>query len=67
MNRSIITDAEYDRLAVQLLRGYSRFKHQHKHLVTEDMLQAGTGYAISEYPRMVVLAAHHALESFQER
>lgn len=67
LNRSIITDAEYDRLAQEILAGYNTLSHIHKHLVTIDMLEAGTAYNIREYPRMIQHAAYHALVAFRER
>ena len=67
MNRSIITDEEFDSLAKDLHKGYYQFEHQHKHYITESMLEAGTGYNIDKYPQMVVQAALLALDLFQER
>lgn len=67
MNRSIITDSEYDRLAQEILAGYNDLSHIHKHLVTIDMLEAGTAFSIREYPRMITHAAYHALDAFRER
>lgn len=66
MNRSIIPDTDYDRLAVELLEGYDRVSHIHKKYVTRRMLEAGTAYSIKSYPRMVVGAALRMLEEYQE-
>lgn len=62
MNRSPITDEQYDWLCKQLLRDWDTFEHQHKYLVTKADLEAGTGYAIREYPLMVRAAAMKFLE-----
>lgn len=64
--RVIISNTEYDRLARELLAGYDTLSHPHKHLCTKAMLAAGTAYNIRDYPRMVVGAAMHALDSFKE-
>jgi len=65
MNRSVITNDDYDRLCKELLAGWRTGKHQHKHLVTADDLRAVTGYAI-EYPRMVIGGAMTLLDRHQE-
>lgn len=66
LNRSIITDHDYDRLCKELYQGWRNIRHQHKHLVDRQQLYAGTGYAI-EYPTMVVGGAMRMLELHRER
>lgn len=66
LNRSVISDHDYDRLCRELGDGYDDFDHQHKHLVDRDQFLAGTGYAI-KYPPMVIGAARHMLDNFAER
>lgn len=65
MNRSVIKDHEYDRLAKDLLAGWRTNRHQHKHLISRDDLLATTGYAI-KYPLMVRHAALLLLEKHGE-
>lgn len=59
-NRSVITDNEFDRLCSDLLNGWLRFRHPHKHCVTREDLRATTGYAI-QYPTIVKNAAAYLL------
>lgn len=66
MNRSVITDSEFDQLCKELDAGYDDFEHQHKHLVDREQFAAGTGYAI-KYPLMVQGAARHMLDHYAER
>lgn len=66
LNRSIITDADYDSLCRELEENYRGFTHPHKHLVSRGHFAAGTGYDI-HYPLMVQHAAMHMLGRFSER
>ena len=59
---SLLSDTEYDQLAYILLRDYDLFEHQHKYLVTKDMLKAGTAYSIYKYPLMVMGACETYLK-----
>lgn len=54
---SPIPDEKFDRVCQHLAKLWDTFEHQHKYLVTKDDLEAGTGYAIKDYPLMVQLAA----------
>ena len=49
----IMTDGEFDRLAVYLLKNYDRYK-SHPHCPTEDDLRAGT--YLGDYPTIVKIA-----------
>lgn len=66
LNRSIITDHDYDRLCRELYEGWPRIRHQHKRYVDRQQLFAGTGYAI-DYPHMVIGGAMRMLELHRER
>ncbi len=66
MNRSVITDSDYDRLCIDLLAGFDDAYHPQKDLVTKDDFMATTGYAI-KYPLMVKMAAGMLLERHIER
>lgn len=62
-HRPIISDATFDWLVSMLRWGWSHLVHQHKHLITEDDLAAGTGYALKwppgiEHKVAAVRAAH---------
>ena len=52
LNTNLITDAEFDQLAKDILADYDNIKHMHKHLVTKDQLEAGT--YLGQYPNMVM-------------
>jgi len=67
MNRSMITDHDFDRLCKNLDEGFDDFAHIHKHLVDRGQFVAGTGYAIKDYPLMVKGAAAHMLDHYRER
>ncbi|UIY29193.1 hypothetical protein LZK73_21915 [Neorhizobium galegae] len=54
---SLLPDEDYDRLCKKLLEGLHGIEHWHKHLVDEDALKAGTGYAIASYPGITTSAA----------
>lgn len=66
LNRSLIPDTDYDRLATELLAGYDDFDHIHKKFVTRGMLRAGTAFSITTYPLMVQHAASHVLSTYPE-
>lgn len=66
-SKSLITDHDYDRLCKELAAGWRTLTHQHKHLVDIGQLVAGTGYAVKDYPLMVMGAASHMLKTFGER
>lgn len=65
MNRSLITDSDFDRLCRELVEGWRGLYHQHKHVTDIEQLRAGTGYAI-KYPAMVRNAAMYMLERHYE-
>lgn len=52
LNTNLITDAEFDQLAKDILADYDNIEHMHKHLVTKDQLEAGT--YLGQYPNMVM-------------
>jgi NAD-dependent DNA ligase len=62
LNRSLMSDDQFDKLCKRLLEIFDSFEHQHKYLVTKEDLAAGTGFAIKEYPIMVIHAAWHKLD-----
>lgn len=55
LNKSLVSDEEYDSMAKTLLENWNTFEHRHKHLITEDDLRAGTLYAVKAeaYPLIV--------------
>lgn len=53
---SVIPDDDFNELCLRLMEQWDRIDHRHKHLVDLDSLKAGTGYAISKYPEIVISA-----------
>jgi len=56
LDKNLITDHEFDQLSKDILANYDNIEHMHKHLVTKEMLDAGT--YLGEYPNMVIGATH---------
>tara|TARA_B100000524_G_scaffold296117_1_gene170648 strand:+ start:130 stop:375 length:246 start_codon:yes stop_codon:yes gene_type:complete len=56
LDKNLITDHEFDQLGKDILSNYDNIEHMHKHLVTKEMLDAGT--YLGEYPNMVIGATH---------
>ncbi len=55
-DRQVLTDEDFDRLAKRLLDNWDSVEHMHKHLISKEDLQAGTGYAI-KYTQRIINAA----------
>jgi len=55
-DRQVLTDEDFDRLAKRLLDNWDSVEHMHKHLISKEDLQAGTGYAI-QYSQRIINAA----------
>ena len=55
-DRQVLTDEDFDRLAKRLLDNWDKVEHMHKHLISKEDLQAGTGYAI-QYTQRIINAA----------
>ncbi len=64
LDKSLVTDAQFDGLAKILLEHYDDFEHRHKHLISKDDLIAGTLYGLPAgmYPGMAVGAAKHLIK-----
>ena len=56
LDKNLITDQEFDQLGKDILANYDNIEHMHKHLVTKEMLDAGT--YLGEYPNIVIGATH---------
>lgn len=56
LDKNLITDQEFDQLGRDILANYDNIEHMHKHLVTKEMLDAGT--YLGEYPNIVIGATH---------
>ena len=51
LNTNLISDQEFDQLGKDIFANYDNIEHMHKHLLTKEMLDAGT--YLGEYPTMV--------------
>jgi NAD-dependent DNA ligase len=56
---SLLSDEAFDKMAKYILDNYNSLEHQHKHLITKDMLSAGSGYNLKkdDYPLRVQVTA----------
>ncbi len=63
-NNPIISDSDFDKLTSWVKMSWDVITHQHKHLVTIEDLNAGSGYAI-DYPLRVQGAAMHVLREIE--
>jgi|TARA_B110000908_G_scaffold172593_1_gene241095 NAD-dependent DNA ligase len=63
-DESLVSDSEYDALCIRLLDKFDEIEHHHKHLISKDDLEAGTGFALArrDYPSIVIGAAQHLKE-----
>lgn len=61
---SILSDEAFDKLCKKTLDNYSGLVHNHKHLVTEDSLRAGTLFNLkhNDYPLIVQCVAGQMME-----
>ena len=61
LDKNLITDHEFDQLGKDILANYDNIEHMHKHLVTKEMLNAGT--YLGDYPTMVRSATVNYINS----
>jgi len=60
-NESLISDNQYDNLCKDLLKNWDNINHIHKHLISKESLEAGTGYDL-KYTSMIISAAEQFLK-----
>tara|TARA_R100001369_G_C3240150_1_gene153942 strand:+ start:120 stop:446 length:327 start_codon:yes stop_codon:yes gene_type:complete len=51
-NLSVLTDDQFDNLCNKLHTNWNEVEHMHKHLISQEDLMVGSGYAI-EYTNMI--------------
>jgi len=53
---SIMPDRDYDMLCRDLLTDWDAIESPHKHLITREMLESGTGYNLraEDYPQEII-------------
>ena len=61
LDTNLISDHEFDQLGKDILANYDNIEHMHKHLVTKEMLNAGT--YLGDYPTMVRSATVNYINS----
>ena len=52
LDAPLVSDAMYDQMGKELLHNWSEIEHYHKHLITTNMLEAGS--YIGDYPSIVI-------------
>ena len=65
-NESLISDNEFDDLCKDLLKNWDNINHMHKHLISRESLEAGTGYDL-KYTSMIISAANSLLNNKKKR
>ena len=64
MDESLIPDGDFDDLCKNLLDRFDDLgDHIHKHFLTRENLESGTGFTISDYPSRVISLAKTYSES----
>lgn len=58
-DKAVLTDEDFDLLCKRLLENWNKAKHPHKRRIKKNDLEAGTGYAIKNYPTRVIGAAEY--------
>lgn len=61
---SLLSDETFDKMCAYMLENYDKLEHQHKHLVTKEMLTAGSGYNLTtdDYPTIVKVTAEKFIQ-----
>lgn len=64
---SLLTDECFDKMCKYVLDNYDNIVHPHKHLLTKEMLVAGTAYNIKmdEYPLIVRVSTEKMIEELE--
>lgn len=65
-DQPLLSDKDFDTLTGWLKASWSSVTHEHKHLVTMEDLNAGSGFAI-KYPLRVEIAAWQLLRDHAEK
>lgn len=67
-HESLVSDELFDRLSKEMLVSFDDLEHQHKHLITKDMLGAGTGYNLgyTDYPLIVRVTSEYFIKNLHQ-
>lgn len=65
-DKQVLTDEDFDILCKRLLENWDKAKHPHKRRIKRNDLEAGTGYAIKNYPNRVIGAAEMWFTEWQK-
>jgi hypothetical protein len=67
LDQSLMSDAEFDEMAIVMLENYESIEHRHKHLITKEELEAGTLLlSLERYPTITKDTAVYLLTLKQE-
>ena len=60
---SLLSDECFDKMCKWMLKHYDELEHQHKHLVTKEGLETGSGYYLkdSDYPLIVKVSTEQMI------
>lgn len=67
-HESLMSDSAFDKMSKWMLDNYETLEHNHKHLITKEMLEAGSGYNLNEndYPFIVKVTAEIFIKNLYE-
>lgn len=67
-HESLMSDQAFDKMSKWMLDNYDSLEHNHKHLITKEMLEAGSGYNLNEndYPLIVKVTAEIFIKNLYE-
>ena len=56
LDKSVLTDSQFDYLCKKILDNWDNINHMHKHLIDKNNLKAGSGYGL-EYTNLIKSAS----------
>lgn len=67
-HESLMSDEAFDKMSKWVLDNYDLLEHNHKHLITKEMLEAGSGYNLgeSDYPTVIKVSAEIFIKNLYE-
>ena len=61
LGQSVITDGEFDYIAEQIKKNWSKIEHRHKYLLDKDFLKSAYYLPKSKYPEIIKSCAQSIL------
>ena len=64
-HESLMSDEAFDKMSRWMFDNYDKLEHNHKHLITKEMLSVGSGYNLKEkdYPLIVKVTAEDFIKN----